>query len=70
MALIAWQPGVFSTTSSDADQGDTVVGAEPGFDIYPVTDRSPVSELTGTTLDGDSFALSDLQGNTVVLNAP
>ncbi|MBA2716556.1 MAG: redoxin domain-containing protein [Propionibacteriales bacterium] len=70
VAIIAWQAGAFGSASSDAKQGAIASGAnvKPGLDIYAVNERSEMPELTGTTLDGDPFTLSNLAGNIVVIN--
>ena len=69
VALVVWQVGAWNP-SPDAKAERTAFGdsAEPGVDIYPVGDRADAPELDGTTLDGQPLALSDFEGNIVVVN--
>ncbi len=70
--------GVLAAGCADqVDAGQPVVGnvAEQGYvsgdgttTIVAESERKPAPELTGTTLDGEPFALSDHLGEVVVLN--
>ena len=44
------------------------LNAKPGLDLYPPGKRVPAPKLGGTTLEGESFALSQLTGSIVVIN--
>lgn len=54
--------------------GSRVSGAAPsagdrvGVTVYAVGERPTIPDVSGTTLDGASFALSALRGHVVVLN--
>ncbi len=41
---------------------------KPGLDLYPPGKRVPAPKLDGTTLDGESFSLTNLAGSIVVIN--
>jgi thiol-disulfide isomerase/thioredoxin len=70
--------GVLATGCADqVDAGEPVVGnvAEQGYvsgdgttTIVAQSERKPAPDLTGTTLDGQPFALTDHLGEVVVLN--
>ncbi len=70
--------GVLAAGCADqVDAGQPVVGnvAEQGYvsgdgttTIVAESERKPAPDLTGTTLDGEPFALSDHLGEVVVLN--
>jgi peroxiredoxin len=70
--------GVLAAGCADqVDAGQPVVGnvAEQGYvsgdgttTIVAESEREPAPDLTGTTLDGEPFALSDHLGEVVVLN--
>jgi thiol-disulfide isomerase/thioredoxin len=70
--------GVLAAGCADqVDAGDPVVGnvAEQGYvsgdgttTIVAQSERAPAPDLTGTTLDGEPFALADHLGEVVVLN--
>jgi peroxiredoxin len=70
--------GVLAAGCADqVDAGQPVVGnvAEQGYvsgdgttTIVAESEREPAPDLTGTTLDGEPFALSDHLGDVVVLN--
>jgi thiol-disulfide isomerase/thioredoxin len=76
VALVA--VGVLAAGCADqVDAGEPVVGniAEQGYvsgdgttTIVAEAERKPAPDLTGTTLDGQSFALADHLGDVVVLN--
>lgn len=42
---------------------------EIGTTIIEISDRQPLPEVSGTTLDGAALSLSDLRGRVVVLNS-
>lgn len=67
--LLIWKP--WSSAQNDAisttDAG-TGVNAQPGLDLYPAAKRVAAPRLEGTTLDGKTFALSQLRGDIVVIN--
>jgi thiol-disulfide isomerase/thioredoxin len=70
--------GVLAAGCADqVDAGEPVVGnvAEQGYvsgdgttTIVAQSERAPAPDLTGTTLDGEPFALADHLGEVVVLN--
>jgi peroxiredoxin len=70
--------GVLAAGCADqVDAGEPVVGnvAEQGYvsgdgttTIVAESERKPAPDLTGTTLDGEPFALADHLGEVVVLN--
>ena len=70
VALVAWRVGAWSPSQTSAgDRLDaTRDNAKPGLAIYPPDKRTAEPRLRGTTLDGESFALSDLAGSIVVIN--
>jgi hypothetical protein len=49
-----------------ADRSDDAAPARPAPDAAPAR---PAPEVTGMTLDGEAFALGDLRGKPVMLNA-
>lgn len=69
LAVLVWQVGAWSPSPEGAAQ-DTTFGdsVEPGVDIYPAGQRTAAPVLKGTTLDGDTLALSDWEGAIVVIN--
>lgn len=48
--------------------GQRGVQTKPGLDLYPPGKRVPAPKLDGTTLDGESFSLTNLAGTIVVIN--
>lgn len=69
VAIIVWQVGAWSP-SPEATAENTAFGdsAEPGVDIYPAGERTDAPALEGTTLDSEPLALSDWEGDIVVIN--
>jgi thiol-disulfide isomerase/thioredoxin len=55
-----------NTDSGTSPQLKTLGGLSGG--VFPVGDRQPAPELSGTTLDGQPLDLSAYQGKVVVLN--
>jgi thiol-disulfide isomerase/thioredoxin len=43
-------------------------GSSPGSRAIPITERQPLPELSGTTLQGDSITTTDFIGEIVVIN--
>lgn len=73
IALVAWRTGAWTSASTDSGdrgngRGAAADGSNPGLVVYPPEKRTRVPDLEGTTLDGDSFKLSDWAGNIVVIN--
>jgi len=69
VAILVWQVGAWRPSPEATTQG-TAFGdsVEPGVDIYPGGERTDAPVLEGTTLDGDTLALSDWAGDIVVIN--
>ena len=69
VALIAWESATWSSRQAGAGAGPAVSSSvEPGMDVYPMGERAPAPQLEGTTLDGETFALSEWAGQVVVVN--
>jgi thiol-disulfide isomerase/thioredoxin len=74
IAMVAWRAGAWSLVTGGGERSpaarDARAGLDirPGLDLYPRNDRVPAPMLEGTTLNGESFALSDLAGQVVVMN--
>ena len=71
IALVAWRAVMWSAQSTNANssgRGATDSDAKVGLALYPRGDRAKAPKLEGITLDGDTFALSDLTGKVVVIN--
>jgi thiol-disulfide isomerase/thioredoxin len=70
IAMVAWWVGAWnpSTGAGSQERLSAVDHTKPGLDLYPPGKRLQAPTLEGTTLDGESFALSDLAGNIVVIN--
>lgn len=60
----------WSDMTSDAatPRSAAVDQSEPGLVTYPLSQRTEVPDLSGTTLDGDSVGLRDFRGKIVVVN--
>ena len=75
IALLAWWSGVWSPSPggierlSGGGKAEPAPITTPGVDLFPPGKRLPAPKLEGTTLDGESFSLSDLTGKVVVINA-
>lgn len=74
-ALVAGAGLLGGCGAQTSNAGEKVDVSEQGFvsgdgttTIVPVSDRKPAPELTGPTLSGEQFALSDHRGQVVVLN--
>lgn len=69
MVVWWWSPWTSADNSRAPTSGaQPGLSIEPGLDLYPPGKRVPAPNLDGTTLDGESFALSKLAGNIVVIN--
>jgi len=72
LALVAmvlwWSPWTSADNNAGPADAEPGVSTEPGLDLYPLGKRAPAPQIEGTTLDGESFALSDLAGKIVVIN--
>jgi thiol-disulfide isomerase/thioredoxin len=70
VVLVAWWAGAWSPLpEGGGDQRRSVAeNVKPGVDIYPPDKRTQAPKLAGQTLDGAPFSLSDLAGQTVVIN--
>lgn len=76
IALVAMVGLTAACGAQQAGAGDRVgdvsaqgyVSGDGTTTILPEAERTPAPELTGTTLDGDPFALSEHRGEVVVLN--
>lgn len=68
--LLAWRAAIWGapTSTSNTASDTTASEAEVGLTKYAASQRREAPELEGTTLDGDSFRLSDLIGHVVVVN--
>ncbi|MEP6817445.1 MAG: TlpA disulfide reductase family protein [Marmoricola sp.] len=69
-AFVVWRVAAWSPASTSADGNGPAVRdrAEPGLVRFPADERAHAPTLEGDTLDGDTFALSDLTGRIVVIN--
>ena len=69
-SAIGWNRGTASNRGAvtRTDNGQPGLNIQPGFDLYPVSERVPAPTLEGTTLDGEPFGPSNLSGKTVVVN--
>lgn len=69
VVIIVWQAVTWTSSSTSAnDRAAPSVDAEPGLAVYPPKERIAAPSLEGTTLHGDSFALSGWTGKIVVIN--
>lgn len=69
MVLWWWDPGTRADTGGASPAGNAEPGlTNPGVDLYPPDKRLPAPKLEGTTLDGESFSLTQLAGDVVVIN--
>jgi len=70
IAVLAWQTVTWRTSSTDSGNNGPAAtdNPNPGLVVYAPTKRTNAPELEGTTLDGDSFRLSDWAGKIVVIN--
>ena len=71
LALLVWRAGIWSppsTSSGDTDRGSIVGNPTVGSATFPPSVRTKAPKLEGNTLEGDTFALSDLAGDIVVIN--
>lgn len=70
VAMVLWWSPWTSADNNGAPASGAQPGlnTEPGLDLYPPGKRVPAPKLEGTTLDGESFSLSNLAGNIVVIN--
>lgn len=73
VAIVAWRAAVWNPPSGSAeDAGGNRLAAtdtvQPGVATYDADGRVPAPKLEGTTLDGDTFNLSELRGKIVVIN--
>lgn len=68
-AALLWSPWTSANNpGASAAGGQRGVQTKPGLDLYPPGTRVPAPKLDGTTLDGESFSLTNLAGNIVVIN--
>jgi thiol-disulfide isomerase/thioredoxin len=56
------------STSASGDSGSRFVAGDGTVTVLPPADRQPAPAITGTTLDGQPFALTDYRGKVVALN--
>lgn len=70
IAIVAWRAGAGNESAGGPSQEwpSATNNIRPGVDIYPPGKRLNAPALQGTTLDGETLALSDLAGNIVVIN--
>lgn len=68
--VVTWRVGPWDApppgAQSAAASGSTDTAT--GLTLYPVTSRTPVPDISGSTLEGDQLALADLRGQVVVVN--
>ena len=68
--LVMWRTDIWGSDPSQTDRAGkpTSANAEAGLTMYPRGERPGAPVLEGTTLDDETFQLSDLTGHIVVIN--
>jgi thiol-disulfide isomerase/thioredoxin len=69
--LVAWWAGWLPKTALTESAGSGSGGVSQsavGLTLYDPSERQPMPNVHGTTLDGRSLSLADLQGHVVVIN--
>jgi thiol-disulfide isomerase/thioredoxin len=71
LGLVAWWAGWLPTTALSQSAGSGTGGvseAGVGLTLYDPSERQQLPDIRGTTLDGRSLSVADLQGHVVVIN--
>jgi peroxiredoxin len=68
LAVVVLVSGCGSSQAAESGPDRGFVAGDGSLLVLPEAERSPAPDLAGTTLDGETFRLSDHRGDVVVLN--